>query len=129
MYTVYVHMCSLLINVCTHIDPRLFPYKYNLKKRIETSSTSTLSQMSLLVVLYDLTFYWARTSLLAKGLLRPLPIPHHPWSLISINFVTGLPPSDNTTCNLTMMNQFYKSAYFNPKLLTANKTDCHLAPN
>lgn len=28
------------------------------------------------------------------GLLRPLPVPHRPWSNIALDFVTGLPPSE-----------------------------------
>ncbi|KAK7933592.1 hypothetical protein WMY93_004488 [Mugilogobius chulae] len=29
-----------------------------------------------------------------SGLLRPLPVPHRPWSHIAVDFVTGLPPSE-----------------------------------
>jgi hypothetical protein len=48
------------------------------------------------------------------GLLQPLPVPHHPWSHISLNFVTGLPPSDGNTTIVTMVDRFSKAAHFIP---------------
>ena len=58
------------------------------------------------------------------GLLRPLPIPHHPWSHVAADFVTGLPPSDGNTVILTLVDHFSKSAHFVPlpKLPSALET-------
>ena len=49
-----------------------------------------------------------------SGLLQPLPVPHRPWSHISLDFVTGLPPSDGNTIILTVVNWFSKAAHFIP---------------
>lgn len=38
------------------------------------------------------------------GLLQPLPVPHWPWSHISLDFVTGLPASHGNTVILTVVN-------------------------
>ena len=59
-----------------------------------------------------------------SGLLLPLPVPHRPWSHISLDFVTGLPPSDGDTVILTIVDRFSKSAHFIalPKLPTAKET-------
>lgn len=68
---------------------------------------------------------WNRSSRLAPSdLLQPLPVPHHPWSHISIDFVTGLPPSDGKTAILTIMDCFSKMAPFVPlfKLPSAKET-------
>ena len=58
------------------------------------------------------------------GLLRPLPVPHRPWSHIAIDFVTGLPVSDGHSCILTVVDRFSKAAHFIPlaKLPTAKQT-------
>lgn len=48
------------------------------------------------------------------GLLQPLPVPHHPWSHISLDFVTALPPSDGNTTILTVVDRFSKAAHFIP---------------
>lgn len=58
------------------------------------------------------------------GLLRPLPVPHRPWSNIALDFVTGLPPSEGNTTVLTVVDRFSKMAHFIPlpKLPTAKET-------
>ena len=48
------------------------------------------------------------------GLLRPLPIPHRPWSHIAVDFITGLPPSEGNTVVLTIVDRFSKAAHFIP---------------
>ena len=58
------------------------------------------------------------------GLLQPLPIPHRPWSHISLDFVTGLPPSHGNTTILTVVDRFSKMAHYIPlpKLPSAKET-------
>ncbi len=58
------------------------------------------------------------------GLLLPLPVPHRPWSHVSLDFVTGLPPSDGNTVILTVVDRFSKAAHFIPlpKLPSAKQT-------
>lgn len=58
------------------------------------------------------------------GQLRPLPIPHRPWSHIAVDFVTGLPPSEGNSVILTIIDRFSKSAHFVPlpKLPSALET-------
>jgi hypothetical protein len=59
-----------------------------------------------------------------SGLLQHLPVPHRPWSHISLDFVTGLPPSDGNTVILTVVDWFSKAAHFIPlpKLPSAKET-------
>lgn len=58
------------------------------------------------------------------GLLQPLPTPRRPWSHLSLDFVTGLPPSDGNTVILTVVDRFSKAAHFIPlpKLPSAKET-------
>ena len=58
------------------------------------------------------------------GLLQPLPVPRRPWSHISLDFVTGLPPSEGNTTILTVVDRFSKSVHFIPlpKLPSAKET-------
>lgn len=49
-----------------------------------------------------------------SGLLLPLNIPNRPWSHISVDFVTGLPPSKGNTVVLTVVDRFSKMAHFVP---------------
>lgn len=46
------------------------------------------------------------------SLLHPLPVPQRPWSHISMDFVTGLPPSRGNTTILTVVDCFSKMAHF-----------------
>ena len=57
-------------------------------------------------------------------LLRPLPIPHRPWSHVAVDFITGLPPSEGNTVILTVVDWFSKAAHFIPlsKLPSALET-------
>ncbi|KAI3352382.1 hypothetical protein L3Q82_005348 [Scortum barcoo] len=58
------------------------------------------------------------------GLLQPIPVPHRPWSHISLDFVTGLPPSKGNTVVLTVVDHFSKMTHFIPltKLPSAKET-------
>ena len=57
-----------------------------------------------------------------SGLLQSRP--HRPWSHVSLDFVTGLPPSEGNTTILTIVDRFSKSALFVPlpKLQSAKET-------
>uniref|UniRef100_A0A4W5R6M5 Gypsy retrotransposon integrase-like protein 1 n=1 Tax=Hucho hucho TaxID=62062 RepID=A0A4W5R6M5_9TELE len=59
-----------------------------------------------------------------QGLLHPLSIPHRPWSHISLDFITGLPPSLGNTTILVIIDRFSKAARFVPltKLPSAKET-------
>ena len=46
------------------------------------------------------------------GLLPPLPNPSAIWKDVSLNFITGLPPSHDFTIILVVMDQFSKEAHF-----------------
>ncbi|KAI2648976.1 Transposon Tf2-9 polyprotein [Labeo rohita] len=51
---------------------------------------------------------------LPSGLLQPLPIPQRPWSHLSIDFVTDLPPSQEFTAILVIIDRFSKSCRLIP---------------
>lgn len=58
------------------------------------------------------------------SLLSTLPVPWCPWSHITVDFVTGLPPSEGNTTILTIGDRFSKTVYFVPlpKILFALET-------
>lgn len=58
------------------------------------------------------------------GLLHPMPRPQRPWSELSVDFVTGLPPSEGNMVILTVVDRFSKMVKFipSPKLPSAKQT-------
>ena len=48
------------------------------------------------------------------GLLQPLPIPTRPWSSISIDFIEGLPKSNQYSVIMVVVDSFTKYAHFIP---------------
>ena len=58
------------------------------------------------------------------GFLQPLHIPSWPWSHLSVDFITGLPPSQGLTTILVVVDHFSKAAHFItlPKLPSAKET-------
>lgn len=45
----------------------------------------------------------------SSHLLQPLPIPQRPWSHLSVDFVTDLPPPKDFTTILVITDRFSKS--------------------
>uniref|UniRef100_A0A8C6M0L4 Gypsy retrotransposon integrase-like protein 1 n=1 Tax=Nothobranchius furzeri TaxID=105023 RepID=A0A8C6M0L4_NOTFU len=58
------------------------------------------------------------------GVLRPLPVPSHPWSHVGLDFVTGLPPVNYLNTVLTVTDRFSKAVLFIalPGLPSAQRT-------
>ncbi|KAL4379296.1 hypothetical protein GQ457_02G038830 [Hibiscus cannabinus] len=48
------------------------------------------------------------------GLLQPLPIPERPWESISLDFIIGLPNTDNCFSIMVVVDRFSKYATFIP---------------
>ncbi|WP_369008136.1 transposase family protein, partial [Bacillus sp. SRB_331] len=60
-----------------------------------------------------------------SGLLLPLPIPSHPWSSISMDFIVKLPKSAGFDSILVVVDRYTKMAHFIPCNETV--TSCDLA--
>ena len=46
------------------------------------------------------------------GLLQPLPIPHKPWTIVSIDFVSGLPISQRLETIMVIVDRLTKYVHF-----------------
>lgn len=60
---------------------------------------------------------------LPYGLLQPLPIPNHPWSSVSVDFVGPLPPSKGFDLILVVVDRMTKMAHFMPCVSTITAED------
>ena len=52
------------------------------------------------------------------GLLKPLPVPSRPWAELSVDFVTGLPPSKGAEAIMVVTDRLSKSVTFEPMINT-----------
>ena len=57
-----------------------------------------------------------------NGILKPLPIPIRPWTDITLDFVTGLPPSNSYNAVLIVINRLTKERYYIPCTTDKNGT-------
>ena len=57
------------------------------------------------------------------GLLNPLPIPHQPWSSVSLDWITDLPPSNYNDAILVVVDRLTKQAIFIPTTKSLSAAD------
>lgn len=57
------------------------------------------------------------------GLLQPLPIPCRPWSSVSMDFITDLPPSNSFDSIFVVVDRLTKMAHFIPCKKTSSSED------
>ena len=48
----------------------------------------------------------------SPGLLQPLPVPVAPWTVVSLDFIEGLPMSNKKNVILVVVDKFSKYAHF-----------------
>ena len=53
-----------------------------------------------------------------RGFLKPLPVPDRPWAELSMDFITGLPPSNGATNILVITDRLTKSLILEPMTTT-----------
>ena len=58
-----------------------------------------------------------------KGPLKPLDVPSTPWSSVSFDFITGLPPSSGFDSIFVVVDRFTKMAHFTPNHSTDEAPD------
>jgi hypothetical protein len=57
------------------------------------------------------------------GLLQPLPVPRRPWSSVSMDFITDLPPSNSFDSIFVVVDRLTKMAHFVPCKKTSSSED------
>ena len=57
------------------------------------------------------------------GLLQPLPVPRRPWSSVSMDFITDLPPSNSFDSIFVVVDRLTKMAHFVPYFKTSSSED------
>jgi hypothetical protein len=57
------------------------------------------------------------------GLLQPLPVPRRPWSSVSMDFITDLPPSNSFDSIFVLVDRLTKMAHFVPCKKTSSSED------
>ena len=91
-------------------------------KRVDDSLESLILDYFRPKMTKDVDWYVKRCQVCQKGkdtttnagLYLPLPVPNKPWECISMDFVLGLPPTQQKNDSIIEVDRFSKTAHFIP---------------